>query len=175
MTSFTSAMADLLDLGAHVPVWAGLFVVAALAIYTRRRRRDQDAETASASPITLQGLSWSEFQTIIGEGFRRRGYSVARAGAAGSEGGVDLVLTRGEKRFFVQCKQWKTLEVGVRTLRDLYGAIEARAASGGFLVTSGTFSEEAQRFAADHRLELIDGNALSGWLNRRIEPEIGRL
>jgi restriction system protein len=174
MTSFTSAIADLLDLAARVPVWAGLFIAGALAIYARRRSRAA-IEIASASPITLQGLTWNEFQTIIGEGFRRRGYRVAGAGAAGAEGGVDLVLTRGEERFFVQCKQWKTVEVGVRTLRDLYGAIEARAAAGGFLVTSGTFSEEAQRFAADHRLELIDGHALSGWLNRRIEPEIGRL
>jgi restriction system protein len=153
-----------------------VLIAGLLAAYTRRRRRPQAADVASTgSPITLQGLTWSEFQTLIGEGFRRRGYSVAGTGDGGGEGGVDLVLTRGEERYFVQCKQWKTLEVGVRTLRDLYGAIEARAASGGFLVTSGTFSEEAQRFAADHRLQLIDGNALSGWLNRRIEPEIGRL
>jgi restriction system protein len=175
MTSLTSAIAVLADLAAPVPVWAGVLLIGVLAIYTRRRRARIAEAASTGSPITLHGLTWGEFQTIIGEGFRRRGYRVAPTGAAGAEGGVDLVLTRGEERFLVQCKQWKTLEVGVRTLRDLYGTIEARAASGGFLVTSGTFSEEAQRFAADHRLELIDGNALSGWLNRRIEPEIGRL
>src|SRR3974390_959435 len=94
MSSLTSAIADLVDLAPRVPVWAGLFVAGALAIYARRRRRAQVVEIASASPITLQGLTWSEFQTIVGEGFRRRGYSVARTGAAGAEGGVDLVLTR---------------------------------------------------------------------------------
>jgi restriction system protein len=151
-----------------------VFLAGALASFVRRHKRSQVfAGVSSGSPITIQGLTWREFEMLIGEGFRRRGYAVTETGGAGADGGVDLVLTKGGKRYFVQCKQWKALKVGVRTVRELYGVIAARGAAGGFLVTSGTFTDEAQRFAEDQQLQLIGGDALSAWLGKRIEPEMG--
>jgi Restriction endonuclease len=50
-------------------------------------------------------------------------------------GVVDLVLTRpgknvGEK-FPVQCKQWRDVKVGVDLVRELYGVMAAKGATGG--------------------------------------------
>ena len=45
-------------------------------------------------------------------------------------------------------------------LRELYGVMAAKRVAGGFLVTSGDFTDEARRFAAGREVQLINGQAL---------------
>src|SRR5690606_4794 len=103
---------------------------------------------------------WQEFEMLVGEGFKRRGYGVRENGGGGADGGVDLVLTKGGERFLVQCKQWKAFKVGVTTVRELYGVMAADGAAGGSVVTSGQFTKEASAFAAGRNIELVDGGLL---------------
>lgn len=97
---------------------------------------------------------------LVGEGFRQRGYQVAELGGDGPDGGVDLLLTKGNEKFFVQCKQWKAFKVGVDVVRELYGVMAAKGAAGGFVVTSGTFTADAVEFSKGRNISLMDGDAL---------------
>ncbi|WP_212645891.1 restriction endonuclease [Delftia sp. PE138] len=128
----------------------------------RKRRRSQLVETTSASSSAdaLQNMSWREFETLVGEEFRRRGYSVRETGGDGPDGGVDLVLSKDGEKTLVQCKQWKAFKVGVCTVRELYGVMAADGAAAGFVVTSGRFTQEAVAFAAGRNIHLMDGAAL---------------
>jgi restriction system protein len=85
---------------------------------------------------------------------------VAERGGNGADGGVDLVLTRDRERYLVQCKHWRASNVGVPVVRELYGAMAAEGAVGGFVVTAGRFTAEAKAFASGPNLELIDGAGL---------------
>jgi len=82
---------------------------------------------------------------------------------------VDLVLTRpgknGGEKFLVQCKQWRAFKVGVDVVRELYGVMAARGATGGFVVTSGRFIEDAIKFASGRNVALVDGPKLQGLLS----------
>ena len=49
---------------------------------------------AQRSIDDLRALTWQQFESIVGEGFRRQGYSVTETGQGGADGGVDLVLMR---------------------------------------------------------------------------------
>jgi restriction system protein len=98
--------------------------------------------------------------------FRLHGFRVAETGGGGADGGVDLVLTKGGEKFLVQCKQWKAYKVGVDTVRELYGVMAARGATGGFVVTSGTFSGDAQEFAQGRNVNLMDGARLFGLIRQ---------
>lgn len=49
----------------------------------------------------LFALSWQEFEMVVGESFRRRGYQVEETGGKGADGGVDLILTKGGERYLV--------------------------------------------------------------------------
>jgi restriction system protein len=120
----------------------------------------------------IRTLSWRQFESLVGEGFRRRGYRVLENARDGADGGIDLVLRNGADSFLVQCKQWKTSKVGVRPIRELLGVITARGAAGGFFVTSGTYTEAARHFAKQTSIELIDGPALEEIVldARRPEP-----
>ncbi|KJA09014.1 hypothetical protein RP29_18765, partial [Acidovorax temperans] len=68
--------------------------------------------------------------------------------------------TKGTEKFLVQCKQWKAFKVGVDVVRELYGVMAARGATGGFVVTSGRFTAEAKAFAEGRNVQLVDGPRL---------------
>ena len=147
-----------------------LCLVAAGMSAWRRHVRQRLVNDAVQSPATdaLDGMSWREFELLVGEGFRLQGYQVLEAGGGGPDGGVDLVLSRpglnGAEKFLVQCKQWRAFKVGVDVVRELYGVMAARGAAGGFVVTSGRFTDEATRFAEGRNVSLIDGPKLHALL-----------
>jgi len=136
-------------------------VGAAMSAYGRHKRRALHEQVA-ASPDqgALNDMSWQQFEALVGEAFRRKGYSVTETGGGGADGGIDLVLKKEGETFLVQCKQWKAYKVSVNTVRELYGVMAAEGATGGFVVTSGVFTDEARAFAVGRNIELMDGKAL---------------
>lgn len=140
----------------------GVCVMAAIISLVRRahgRRLADEALSRSDASLTA-GLGWREFERLIGEGFRRRGYQVAETGGGGPDGGVDLMLDKDGERGLVQCKHWRASSVGVEVVRELYGLMTARGAVRGFVVTSGRYSNAAREFASGRNVELIDGTGL---------------
>ncbi len=134
----------------------------------RRREATQllDRAVKNDAADALDGMSWKQFERLVGEGFRLQGYRVIETGGGGPDGGVDLVLSRDGEKSLVQCKQWRALRVGVDVVRELYGVMAARGAAGGFVVTSGRFTDEARRFASGRNIELIDGPRLQALLRQ---------
>lgn len=108
----------------------------------------------------IASISWQEFEQLVGEGFRQRGFQVSERGGSSPDGGVDLALTKAGKRYLVQCKQWRARQVGVSIIRELCGVMAAEQAEGGYVVTSGHFTREAKEFAGRNRIEMIDGTQL---------------
>lgn len=125
---------------------------------------------ASALPDAdlLAGIGWAEFERQVAEGFRHRGYAVSETGGGGGRA-VDMVLMRGQDQFLVDCKPWRTLAVGPAPVRELIALLRSREAAGGFVVSSGEFTDEARRLAAGHPVQLIDGKVLRELLNTREE------
>jgi restriction system protein len=150
------------------------FGVGALASVIKRTRGVALFSRACAGGTdAVARLTWSEFERITGEGFRRQGFAVADNLRGGPDGGVDLVLRKGSKQILVQCKHWRSSSVGVAVVRELYGVMTARSADGGFVVTSGSFTPDAWDFAAQCGIELIDGARLGVWIPRAKDPAKG--
>jgi len=140
-----------------------LICVAGAGISAWRRRERCKLITdvgQSYAAETLDGMSWREFEMLVGEAFRLQGYGVLETGGGGADGGVDLVLSKGTEKYLVQWKQWKSFKGGVEVVRELYGVMAAKGAAGGFVVTSGRFTEDAVGFASGRNLKLIDGPLL---------------
>lgn len=134
---------------------------AAVSAWRRHRRCKLAAEVAqNPSADALNDMSWQEFEMLVCEAFRRKGFAVAETGGGGADGGVDLVLTKDGEKFLVQCKQWRAFKVGVNVVRELYGVMAAKGAAGGYVVTSGQFTQEAKDFASGRNITLMDGAAL---------------
>jgi len=138
----------------------------------KRRQRQGLVSNVTDSPASdaLDGMSWQEFEMLVSEGFRLQGYKVVETGGGGADGGIDLVLSRpgksGAEKFLVQCKQWRAFKVGVDIVRELYGVMAAKGAAGGFVVTSGRFTDDAIAFASGRNVTLVDGPKLHGLIRQ---------
>lgn len=142
------------------------FIGAGISFYQQHKRLTLITNvTASSSATVLNDMSWQEFENLVGEAFRLDGYSVKET-SGGADGGIDLILRKEGEQFFVQCKQWKAFKVGVTIVRELYGVMAAEGATGGFVVTSGVFTQEAKSFADGRNIKLIDGTQLTGIINK---------
>ena len=161
-----SLVSGLATIGQLLVPMACLF--GALGSFLARRRRQTLASNVSQSTSAdaLDGMSWREFEMLVGEAFRLQGYRVTELGGSGPDGGIDLVLSKGSEKFLVQCKQWKAFKVGVTVVRELYGVMAAKGAVGGFVVTSGRFTDDATAFASGRNIKLIDGPLLHGLLSQ---------
>lgn len=149
---------------------AGLYLLpllflsmAALSAWLHYKHRRNYADMFSErGRFLLQHLSWREFENLVAEFFRRKGFCVEQRSGRMPEGGVDLVASIGEDRYLVQCKHWRVQRVGVAVVRDLCRIAEMEGAAGIFVVTSGSFTDEARRFVEQNRIaiELITGERL---------------
>lgn len=132
-----------------------LLIITPFAYFnTLRKRKLLDKQKSLA---TVRSLTWKEFEELVAEGYRRKGYSVVENYDTGPDGGVDLVLKKGSSKYIVQCKQWKQSKIDVRTVREMYGVMNAENADKVVIVTSGVFTRDAGEFAKDKPIELVDG------------------
>lgn len=154
---FYKGIAMALPSFAPVAGWLVLFVAALSAFNAWRKGRLLERQNGIG---TLRTISWQEFEELVGEAYRRKGYAVTETGGGGADGGVDLVLRKGGVKLLVQCKHWKMDKVGVKVVRELYGVVAAEDASGGVVISSGTFTQEARDFAKGKTLDLLDGSEL---------------
>lgn len=151
---------NLAAVGQYLLPFLCLLGAAISALRRRARTRLVDNVITGTGSSALRNISWQEFEQLVGEAFRRRGYSVQENGGGGADGGIDLVLSKNGEKFVVQCKQWRAAKVGVTVIRELYGVMAAGGATGGFVVTCGTFTEEAKAFAKGRNLVLLGGGEL---------------
>ena len=141
--------------------WALLiaFLIAAVLSgvnqWSRRRLLEQQTDLDS-----IRALPWDDFQHLVGEAYRRLGYHVRETGADNRHGGVDLVLRKQGRTTLVECKRWRLRKVRSATLRELQGVMAAEHAEHGLVVTTGGFTAEAEAFAQERAIALVDGPQL---------------
>lgn len=127
------------------------------ALRSWKTSRMLDGQTGLDS---LRGLPWKRFEDLLGEAYRRQGYVVEETLGGGADGGVDLVLRRGNDVTLVQCKRWNGKPVPVQTVRELYGVLHDRRASAAKLVATTNFTTDAVAFANGKPIELVDADQL---------------
>jgi restriction system protein len=140
------------------------FAGALVSVLGRRKRNALYGRAVNAGATEILRMSWREFEMLISEAFRRRGFQVVERGGRGADGGVDLVLAKGGERHVVQCKHWRATSVPVSVVRELFGAMAAEGAVSGFVVTAGEFTRDARDFAKGRNVELIGGATLMALL-----------
>ena len=107
----------------------------------------------------LMSLSPGEFEKLVANIFKANGHQAQVLGGS-SDHGVDIVVLSNEKeKWIVQCKRYSG-SVGEPVVRDLYGAMSHEGAQRAYLVTTGSFTTQAQVWAVGKPIVLYDGPAL---------------
>lgn len=136
-------------------------LLAGLSSWLSKRRRtkllfETEARTSNAP---LHQLSWREFEQLVGAYFEQLGYAVNFT-PDGADGGVDVIARKGSEVFLIQCKQWRSTQVGVSVVRELFGVMAANGATGAYVVSIGAFTNDAKAFADGRNIELVDAHRL---------------
>ena len=143
----------------HAWFFALCLLIPAPISYLKQKQKRQCLD-AQKSIETIRALSWREFEELVGEAYRRQGYSVVENTTAGADGGIDIRLRKDGALHLVQCKQWRSKKVGVAIVREMFGVLTAEHAAGMTIVTSGMFTQAAKNFAHDKAIDLVDGAQL---------------
>jgi restriction system protein len=135
----------------------------------KTERLRTQARRAELKLAQLTSLSPESFEEFVAELFEALGYNVEQTGGTGDEG-ADLRLRRKGLLAIVQCKYHKKSVVGSPELQKFLGTIHHTRSHKGFFVTTSTFSLAAEKFVADHPIELIDGSRLVELVQEALGP-----
>ncbi len=120
----------------------------------------------------LRGMNPTEFEEYTADLFTKLGYKAYAVGRS-HDGGIDVIAEKDGIKHYIQCKKFITSKVSVGNVRDFYGAITHKLTNGqGYFITTNKFTLEAQKFAKDEPIELIDGFKLVDYI-RLAEKESG--
>ena len=104
---------------------------------------------------SLDTVSWSQFELVIAECYRRQAYEVEVSSGLGADGGIDVKLTKAGETVLVQCKQWKSYKVSVKEIREFYGVLVSEGARRGCFVSTGEYTRDCRAFAEGKPIELL--------------------
>ncbi|MHC5543767.1 restriction endonuclease, partial [Singulisphaera rosea] len=127
------------------------------------------AKRADLKLAQLGSLTPEGFEEFVAEVFEALGYEVEQVGGTGDEG-ADLRIKREGLQAVVQCKYHSRGVVGSPELQKFLGTIHHTRSHKGFFVTTRTFSLAAEKFVAEHPIELIDGPRLVELVQDAIGP-----
>ncbi len=151
--------------------WALVVIIGWLGVLAEAGHRRHLLEWTS----DLRNLNPDEFEWLVGEMFRREGWTVRETGGHGiPDGNIDLELSRDNQRRLVQCKRWSAKPVDVRDIRGFAGTLlrERLPGHAGVFVTLSTFTPHARAEARQLGLAVLDGRELFARIEdvRRGEP-----
>jgi HJR/Mrr/RecB family endonuclease len=111
--------------------------------------------------LWLRNMPPVDFERYTAELFKKLGYKADVVGGI-NDGGIDVIAEKEGRRHYIQCKRYSSKnEVGVASIRDFYGALVDKVANGkGYIITTGKFSLEAEKFAEGKPIELVDSHRL---------------
>ena len=104
----------------------------------------------------LRSIDWFQFEKLVGLVYGKLGYVVIRRGGANPDGGVDLLLEKDGQRWAVQCKHWKSWDVGVRSVREFLGALTDSGIQKGIFITLTGYTGNAKELAEKHGIEIVN-------------------
>lgn len=125
---------------------------------------------ANWGPQVFEVIEWRRFEAVVERLFAQAGFET-RSQSHGADGGVDVWLysrhTPGKPVSVVQCKHWQGKRVGVDKIRELRGVMAAHDVKRGQFATTSTFTPEAEAFARENGINLLDIGRLLELVGKR--------
>ncbi len=123
---------------------------------------EADASRAAWSSEVFEVIEWRRFEAVV-ERLMQYGGFVTKSQSHGADGGVDVWLYASENPQqlvgLTQCKHQRS-KVGVEKVRALRGVMAAHGVERGPFATTSTFTPDAEKFARENGIQLLDGRAL---------------
>ena len=143
-------------------------------------RKSVTMEPASSRTSTrslideLRAIDWFQFEKVVGVLYEKAGYRVTPSGGANPDGGIDITVEKNGETVAIQCKHWKTWNLGVKPVREFLGALTDHGLRKGVMVTLCGFTGEAKDLADRHGIRILNERDLALML-RRVDADDPRI
>lgn len=130
----------------------------------KRFRRMGNADDRVETLHKIRTLHPREFEFYIADLLAKNGYKTKVVGRYSKpDGGIDIIARRDGNHYLVQCKKYIDRDVGVKQVREFYGAgvdvVEEKKAKM-ILFSTTYFTVAARKFAKKKGIRLVDGDYL---------------
>jgi len=134
------------------------------------RRFRYELEKKRRHECYWKSLSGKEFEKELSLLYKRKGYNVSLTPSTDDKG-VDIIMTKNEKKIIVQCKAHKK-PVGVGAIRELYGALNHFKSDKAILASVSGFTSGVKDFAKNKPIELVSLDQIIDIQNRKMIDDI---
>jgi len=137
-----------------------LFLISIASLIWSSARKKRPFIKGRKALSDLRDLSWEEFREYVMGLFQKLGYSPEGNGAMDNEH-ADLRLKRDARTSLVCCKKYYVRKIPHSMVLEFFETmLKSPSLEKGYFITTGSFSQEARKFASDKPLVLIDGESL---------------
>ena len=144
----------------------GLPFVFVGAMAAWKQLRVPSPERVAATLQAAGALSWRDFADAMEEALKRDGYTVTRLNGPAA----DFALDKQGRSALLSCKRWKAARHGLEPLRELEAARQAQQSDEAIYVSIVELTENAQRFATEKGMRLLQGATLAQLLRDAVTP-----
>lgn len=138
---------------------------------TTTKRKLSDEELLSTN---LKELNGYDFERLVGMYYRDKGYEPQIVGGSGDHE-VDLILTDPKEKYkiAVQCKHWKTKNVGNDVILRLSAGKRVHKCLDAWCITTSNYTNSAKEAAERLNIRLLNGlhvqDQIGNWRNRKMK------
>lgn len=117
--------------------------------------KENKHKTIAKKVEQLYELTPREFEEWTANLFNSLGYEKITLTPQSNDKGIDVLAEKNGMKIAVQCKKFKGLVVSP-DIQKFIGAIKYAEVDKGFLITTGTYSVEAEKMAISSSIEIYD-------------------
>ena len=119
----------------------------------------------------VMSLSPRDFEIWCTDLFAELGFERPTATPLSNDKGIDVFCRKNGELIAVQCKKYTGI-VGAPEIQKFMGAIQNAGATGGYFITTGSFSIPAEQMAYRNHVELIDRGRLKEIISIAMQKNI---
>lgn len=138
---------------------------------TKRKLSDEELLTAN-----LKDLNGYEFERLVAMYYKDKGYEPQIVGGSGDHE-VDIILTDPKEKYkiAVQCKHWKTKNVGNDVILRLSAGKRVHKCLDAWCITTSNYTNSAKEAAEGLNIRILNGlhvqDKIGNWRKRKLKSK----
>jgi restriction system protein len=111
----------------------------------------------------INTMSGTDFEVYLAYLLPKQGYKIISLTRRSGDFGVDLIVSKNNKRIAVQAKRYSK-SVGPAAIQQAVAGMAYYKCAGSMVITNSTFTPAAQSLARSNACELVDAVKLGEWI-----------
>lgn len=134
-------------------------------IYDLVEEKSEAPEEEQIDSLNIDTMDGHDFEYFCASVMKKNGFDTAEVTRSSGDHGADIIATRNNVRYAVQCKRWSSA-VGNKVVQDVFYAKEVYHCHVGIIITNNTFTPAAREAAKEAGIVLWDGDFLRKYISQ---------